>query len=166
MKPFYDPQTFPALSALAERWQEIRAEYDALCSEAEPWPEPIHNGKWSVIGMRFQDEDLERRARAPITAALCDAIPGIHTYGFSVMQPGCSITPHYGYTDKVLRAHLGLYTNDQCALNVMGEQRTWKDGEWIVFDDSLCHAAWNKGDTVRVILLLDILKDGYDHNSF
>jgi len=156
---FLSVTDFPFLRPLKEGWERIRAEYDVLASGAVQWHEPIHNGKWSVIGFRFQDQDLPKnKIKAPFTASLCDAIPGIHTYGFSIMEPGCEIEPHVGYTNAVLRGHLGLYFNADAALQVGEEIRTWKEGEIFVFDDTTLHSAWNRGPSKRVILLFDFYR--------
>lgn len=144
------------LQPLQEHWKEIRAEYDAMASHAVQWPEPIHNGKWNALGLYFQGTPIvENQQRAPLTTALCSKIPGIHTYGFSIMEPGCEIHPHVGYTNAVLRGHLGLYSNPFAALKVGEEICTWQEGALFVFDDTTLHSAWNRGETTRVILLFD-----------
>ncbi|HLB33114.1 MAG: hypothetical protein A3F67_07410 [Verrucomicrobia bacterium RIFCSPHIGHO2_12_FULL_41_10] len=156
---FLNSNAFTFLYPLEDYWKEIRAEYDAMASSSVKWQEPIHNGKWDVIGFRFLDQDLpENKLRAPITSAICDSIPGIHTYGFSIMKPGCEIHPHVGYSNKVLRGHLGLYSNPHSALKVGEDIRGWKEGEVFVFDDTTLHSAWNRGETTRVILLFDFDK--------
>ncbi len=156
---FLSISDFSFLRPLEEHWKGIRAEYDALASGAVQWHEPIHNGKWNVIGFRFQGQDFsENKSKAPLTASLCDAIPRIHTYGFSIMEPGCKIEPHVGYTNKVLRGHLALYSNPVAALQVGEEVRTWKEGEIFVFDDTTLHSAWNRGSSKRVILLFDFYR--------
>jgi aspartyl/asparaginyl beta-hydroxylase (cupin superfamily) len=155
---FFDPVDFPVLAPLARNWEMIRAEYDTVAQRAHIWPEAIHNGGWSVFGLRFQDRDLPESVLTPVTTHLCSSIPNVHTFGFSIMQPGCEIRPHTGYTDRVLRVHLGLYCNDRCGLKVGDETRSWKPGELLVFNDMIEHSAWNRGATRRAILLLDLYK--------
>jgi beta-hydroxylase len=153
---FYDPNIFHWTKQLADNWTHIRSEYDLISKKAVRWPEKdIHNGKWGVIGFLFQERKMLVSEHAPITCQICDNIPGIHTYGFSIMKPGCEIHPHVGYTGKVLRCHLGLHTNSKSAIMVDDEVRSWSDGEVLVFDDTKMHSAWNRGSTDRVILLLD-----------
>ena len=153
---FISATDFSFLQPLEHHWQQIREEYDAIASSSVKWHEPIHNGKWNVIGFRFQGEDiLENQERALITSSLCAQIPGIHTYGFSIMEPGCEIHPHVGYTNEVLRGHLGLYCNPLAGLQVGNDVRSWKEGEVFIFDDTTLHSAWNRGKTQRVILLFD-----------
>ena len=143
---------------LQAHWENIRNEYDLLKNDHVAWHEPIHNGNWFVIGFKYQGQDLPIKSKAPITSKLCESIPNIHTYGFSIMKPGCEITPHIGYTDKVLRVHLGLYTNERASIRVEDETYTWKDGELFSFEDTKLHSAWNHGDRDRVVLLIDFLK--------
>lgn len=155
---FYNPSDYPFLKPIKDHWLYIRKEYELMKYAHIPWREKIHNGGWFVIGLKFQGQDLPEKEKAPVTSALCDAIPGIQTYGFSIMKPGCEITPHEGYTGEVLRAHLGLHTNPNSQIEVSGEKRGWSMGELLVFDDTHTHSAWNRGVNDRVILLLDFLK--------
>jgi hypothetical protein len=38
------------------------------------------------------------------------------------------------------------------------EEAVWKEGEWIVFDDTHEHSARNEGDEERVVLLVDFMR--------
>jgi len=75
---------------------------------------------------------------------------------FSVMQPGVHVWPHSGPTNCRLRAHLGLVTPDGPRIRVANEIRSWKQGEFIVFDDSFEHEVWHDGDQVRLVLIVDM----------
>jgi len=155
---FLDPNSVEPLRLLAANWKPIRDEYDQIKNKAKQWPEPIHNGKWDVVGLRFMGDNLPSQALAPITTKLCSDIQGAWTFGFSIMQPGCLISPHRGYTQDVLRIHLGLYSNKDSAIKVGAEQACWREGELLMFDDTQVHSAWNRGSSERVILLMDIYK--------
>lgn len=159
---FYSDELFPFLEPLKKNWRLIREEYNSLAHHAVPYPQAIHNKKWTAIGLKFQDDALDLRKQAPLTSAICESLKGIHSYGFSILAPGCEIDPHFGITTKVLRAHLGLYVNPDCALCVGPEIRHWKEGELLIFDDSILHYAWNRGSTTRVVLLFDFYRDGND----
>jgi beta-hydroxylase len=152
---FLDPYHITPLLDLAKNWEVVRSEYDRIQDKATQWPEPIHNGQWDVIGLRFMGRDLDRQSDAPTTTELCRGVPGIETFGFSIMRPGCRIKPHRGYTDSVLRIHLGLHVNHDAAIKVGTEQKTWSEGGLLMFDDTQTHSAWNLGTVNRVILLLD-----------
>jgi beta-hydroxylase len=159
---FLDPSSVEPLRLLAANWKPIRDEYDQIKNKAMQWPEPIHNGKWDVIGLRFMGDNLPSQALAPITTKLCNDIPGVWTFGFSIMQPGCLISPHRGYTKDVLRIHLGLHVNSESAIRVGDEEASWNEGELLMFDDTQVHSAWNRGLSERVILLIDIYKSAID----
>jgi aspartyl/asparaginyl beta-hydroxylase (cupin superfamily) len=45
---------------------------------------------------------------------------------------------------------------DQCGLRVGNEVRPWREGELLIFDDSIEHEAWNRSNEIRVVLLFDI----------
>jgi beta-hydroxylase len=159
---FLDANAFEPLRPLTASWQLIRDEYDQIKNQAQQWPEAIHNGKWDVIGLCFLGDNLPTQAIAPITTKLCTDIPGVWTFGFSIMQPGCLISPHRGYTKDVLRIHLGLHVNSESAIRVGDEEASWNEGELLMFDDTQVHSAWNRGLSERVILLIDVYKSAID----
>lgn len=33
--------------------------------------------------------------------------------------------------------------------------RTWKEGDWIIFDDSFEHEVWHNGTSLRMVLIVD-----------
>ncbi|MGH8254866.1 MAG: aspartyl/asparaginyl beta-hydroxylase domain-containing protein [Steroidobacteraceae bacterium] len=43
-----------------------------------------------------------------------------------------------------------------CALRVGNDTRAWREGEVVVFDDTIEHEAWNRSPELRVVLLFDI----------
>lgn len=149
---------FPFLDAVCEGWRDVRAELDAIDQQTFlDWPETdIYTGDWSVFPFyRFGEKVESTCAICPRTAALIEDIPGMVTAGFSRLAPGTHIKPHTGYTDQVLRFHLGLTGGADCGLRVGEETRGWHPGSAFVFDDTLEHEAWNRGGEERVVLLLD-----------
>jgi len=96
----------------------------------------------------------------PETTKIVEKLPGLSTAAFSILNPRSKILPHvgyYGYSEMVLRCHLGLYVPpaDQCWLGVGDKQQSWKAGRCLIFDDTFIHTAVNTSDITRVILLLD-----------
>ena len=157
---FKNVEQFVFLNSLQAHWEEIREEYTRMDNLAQSWHEPIYNQGWNVIGFLFQGKPFPNNKKlAPVTSSVMDNIAGIHTYGFSIMEPGCEIHPHVGYTSEVLRGHLALYSNPDAALKVGDEIRNWNEGEVFVFDDTTLHSAWNRGDVNRVVLLFDFYKE-------
>ncbi len=121
------------------------------------WPETfLYETGWEVFGLYTYGHKLEDNCKlCPETTSLIEKIPGIITAGFSSLAPGTHIHPHVGYTNKVLRCHLGLVVPDQCLLRVSDQTRSWQEGKCLIFDDTFEHEAWNKSDKTRIVLLLD-----------
>jgi aspartyl/asparaginyl beta-hydroxylase (cupin superfamily) len=55
-----------------------------------------------------------------------------------------------------LICHLPLVVPPGCGFRVASEVREWREGELLVFDDSVEHEAWNGGTSDRIILIFDI----------
>lgn len=108
-------------------------------------------------GKRYDDNCV----RCPRTAAILDSLPLVRIPAhapeicFSVLTPGTHILPHRGVTNTRLVTHLPLIVPANCALNVGGELHEWKEGRCVSFDDTFEHEAWNRGDSTRVVLIMD-----------
>jgi beta-hydroxylase len=170
---------FPIIQTLEDNWKAVLEELDNLLYDEasnnknyfEPWPETdIYTGTWDVFGLYYMGQKLEKNCSfCPKTTALIESIPGMTTAGFSALEPETEITPHIGYTDSMLRCHLGLIVPQPvegrdtllptCALQVEKEIYTWFPGRAFVFDDTKLHSAWNYGDRTRFVLLIDFLKN-------
>lgn len=100
-------------------------------------------------------------ARAPVTAAVIDALPIVRIREhapeicFSVLTPGTHILPHHGVTNTRLVTHLPLIVPEDCAIRVGGEEHAWQEGRCITFDDTFAHEAWNRSRSTRAVLILD-----------
>ena len=160
---FLDPGGFPFVAALERRWRVMRDECLALPGDAyEPWVQREMYGEgWSVYGLIAFGARIDRaQAACPRTAAALAEVPHLTTAGFSRLAPGAHIAPHVGWVKTVYRAHLGLVVPEACALRVGGETRAWRDGEALVFDDTVEHEAWNRSPHVRTVLLFDFARPG------
>lgn len=175
---------FPFLKSLEDSWEDVLEELNNLLynesennkSYFQAWHEvEIYEGRWDVYGLYAFGEKLENNCkRCPKTTSLVESIPGMVTAGFSALAPETHIRPHVGYSDSVLRCHLGLITpkpcpeydrratgtltSDTCGIRVGDEFHHWAPGKAFVFDDTLEHEAWNWGDRTRFILLIDFKK--------
>ncbi|OUX72539.1 MAG: hypothetical protein CBC50_05590 [Synechococcus sp. TMED90] len=140
----------------------------------EHWPEQgIYAGTWKVYGLyAFGSKQQQNCENCPITTQVVEAIDGITTAGFSALHPQTHIKPHRGYTNDVLRFHLGLiipasnYKDDKgspteqntCGLKVNDQRIIWQKGKAFAFDDTQMHEAWNMTKATRYIMILDVLK--------
>lgn len=161
---FYSNDLFPFTEILSKNWNAVRGELDALeKSEFMNWPEySLYDGKsWETFGLyAFGTRQPQGCARCPQTEALVKQIPGLMMAGFSRLTPGAHIVPHRGYegyAGHVLRVHMGLDIPNDCGIRVGEVTRTWKEGECLVFDDSIEHEAWNNSGRSRTVLLCDFL---------
>jgi beta-hydroxylase len=165
---FEDPAHYPFAAHLEANWQTIRDEMIALRSTGFiAWPEKSLYGEtgWTTLGLyAFGQKQAANCALCPRTTALVEAVPGMSMAGFSRLAPGAHIKPHVGYDEYsryVLRLHLGLETNADCALRVANETRRWKEGRALIFCDAIEQEAWNQGTTTRTVLLLDFKNPRY-----
>jgi len=159
---FLNPGEHPFVAGLEANWRLVRQELDRLQGDDfKHWPERfLYEGRWDVFVLYAFGEKLENNcALCPETARLVAAIPGMTTAGFSMLVGGAHIKPHVGYTDEVLRCHLGLLVPPGCSLRVGDEERAWEEGKCMVFDDTIEHEAWNRSDETRVVLLIDFKRD-------
>jgi beta-hydroxylase len=116
---------------------------------------------WSVYGLIAFGRRIERAlSSCPRTAALLAQVPGVTTAGFSRLAAGAHIKPHIGWVETVYRLHMGLVVPRDCALRVGDQTRPWREGECLIFDDTVEHEAWNRSSETRVVLLLDFLRPG------
>jgi Aspartyl/asparaginyl beta-hydroxylase and related dioxygenases len=81
---------------------------------------------------------------------------------FSRLAAGARIPPHHGVMNARLICHLPLLIPPGCGFRVGGETRQWKQGELLVFDDTVEHEAWNSGSSDRIILIFDVWRPELD----
>tara|TARA_R110000787_G_scaffold4455_6_gene17043 strand:- start:422 stop:934 length:513 start_codon:yes stop_codon:yes gene_type:complete len=161
---YYNASRFPFVEKLEDNWASVLTEYILLKTGTIPYFEKdLYLGEWDVFPfMFFGDEDKDRCKLCPKTWELIKDIPGLTTASFSILRGATEIHPHTGFTDKVLRCHLGLKVPHGCAIIVGDEPRRWQEGKCLIFDDTVEHSAYNKSTEDRVVLLLDINKDEFE----
>ena len=167
-KPFVERSQFGALDPLRDRWQAIREEALHLFDEGYIRAAEKHNDAsfasffkegWKRFYLKWYGEPLpSAHTLCPNTVALLETIPSVRAAMFALLPPGAKLNPHRDPFAGSLRYHLGLITpnSDACRIFVDGEQYAWRDGEDVVFDETLVHWAENRTDQTRVILFCDI----------
>jgi aspartate beta-hydroxylase len=175
---FYERQQFPWAAALERQTPAIRAELQGLLASGtgfEPYVQAtsrrpvsnprglLNNPDWSAAYLiRSGADEPQNARRCPQTLAALRELPLCRIEGctpsvlFSLLRPGAHIAPHNGSTNVRLICHLPLIVPGNCALRVGNETRSWREGELMIFDDSIEHEAWNGSGELRVILLFDI----------
>jgi beta-hydroxylase len=97
-------------------------------------------------------------AEFPETLAVLEGIPGLWSALFSVLEPGTELPEHHGSNAGVLRYHLGIRCEGDTALSVGGHEVPYRDGVGVLFDDTAPHSAWNRSETPRVTLFVELLR--------
>ncbi len=98
----------------------------------------------------------------PKTYEVISHIKNISTCYFSILKPGTQISAHIGDTDAYYRFHFGLIIPEGlpgCGIQVGCEKRAWKENDFIVFNDIYKHTAWNNTNQLRVVLIIDVLRE-------
>jgi aspartate beta-hydroxylase len=162
--PYHDPARFPAALALERNYAAIRAEVEGLAASAFQKEAENRMGRdgWDIFPFYERGrKNAENCALCPVTTRIIEGSNTVRTMAgllyVSKLSPGMHIEPHSGPTNVRLRCHLGLRVPDgDCGLTVGGETRRWHEGQCLVFDDSLTHAAWNRTAEPRVVLIVDL----------
>ncbi|XP_034103435.1 aspartyl/asparaginyl beta-hydroxylase isoform X11 [Drosophila albomicans] len=170
-QPFWQPgETGYAsqLKQLQQSWRVIRQEALSLLNARgnfQPEAEQLrHTGNWQQFELFAQGKRQHSNCqRAPLTCALLDKLPASSgclrgQVKFSAMQAQTHVWPHCGPTNCRLRAHLTLVAPEPqlTSLRVAEQQRTWREGELFIFDDSFEHEVWHNGTQLRLVLILDL----------
>lgn len=179
-QPFYRREDFSWSSALEAQTGAIRAEAleleAAASSHYEPYlkrsPDKValndsrHLGKrdWGAFYLRDRGTDHKANlAACPATARALDAVPLCEVPGnmphvlFSRLAPGTVVPPHHGLINTRLICHLPLIVPEGCGVLRCGnEARPWRQGELLIFDDSIEHEASNPSPDPRVVLIFDV----------
>ena len=177
---FFERRLFPWFEALEASTDAIEAELDAvLARRADIQPFLDLSGearredylanaqnpddpRWDAYFFYRHGERFDAHHReAPLTSAAIDATPLARIPGhapeicYSMLTAGTHILPHHGDSNVRVVVHLPLKVPADCALHVSGEYHHWQRGRAMAFDDTYRHEAWNRGESLRVILLMD-----------
>ena len=176
-----DPEQFEAARILQENFAVIRDEALNLPEAApvdytqavaaprswkRPWtllrPRPAAKS-WTVYLLYHLGVNVEPVSGAsPRTLAILNTLPRAcldYTWGdfiFSALNPGAHLPPHCSVDNFRVRLHLGVTTPEECGLRVGAETRTWRAGECLAFEDCFEHEAWNRSQSRRIVLIVDL----------
>lgn len=177
--PFYDRKLFPWADAIERKTDIIREELKTALAKdgkefspyiklrpgqpVDQWQDLNHSTRWSHYGLWRNGEPVEAHlAQCPETRKALEAIDMADIGGlcpnamFSALAPHTEIPPHTGETNARLTVHLPLVVPEKCTYRVGFEHRTWKEGELLIFDDTIEHTARNDSDELRVVLIFDV----------
>jgi hypothetical protein len=179
-RQFWERDEFDWAPELEAQTPVIRAELEALLAdgadfrpyieEEEDRPHRDFHGlhgdeSWTALYLWKDGEIVEENARrCPQTMAALEKVPlsriGHRTPAvlFSRLLPDAHIPPHHGMLNSRIICHLPLIVPPGGWLRVGNETREWREGELLIFDDSIEHEAKNPSGETRIVLLFDVWK--------
>eukprot|EP00040_Diaphanoeca_grandis_P000702 m.16234 g.16234 ORF g.16234 m.16234 type:complete len:492 (-) comp10944_c0_seq1:245-1720(-) len=140
----------------------------------------VGQGEWSkfeITGIwQILDDDKCSSKETPVA---CEVFANLKELGLSVVRAGYSaveagawLRPHFGMTNAQLKFHLGLDIpggasgSTQCAFfRVKNETRGWESGKVLFFDDSFEHEVHNKCNRERVVFQVVFVHPGLKDKS-
>ena len=178
-REFHPRERFPWLSTLEAATDDIRAEMLGLLHsdradilpyvqyqehEALAQWRSLNNSKdWSALHLYRQGESFPDHVRQcprtidVLSQCMQPDIPGASPNAmFSLLAPNTTIPPHVGVNNARLVCHLPLTVPGGCWFRVGAEKRLWREGEALVFDDTIEHEAANPSSALRVVLIFDV----------
>ena len=177
-RQFFERDEFDWVAEVEAETAAIKAELEGLLAQDadfQPYIEDIPNRprrefhglhgdqSWTALYLWRDGKRVEVNAsRCPRTMAALEKVPmtriGAKTPSvlFSKLTPRAHIPPHRGMLNCRLICHLPLIVPEGCWLRVGNETRRWREGELMIFDDSIEHEAMNPSSQTRIVLLFDI----------
>lgn len=147
---------------ISKYWHLIRDEGLKLLSKEGFFVDEQENlkdtGDWKQFELYARGVKTKNCHLAPITCKIIGNFKAASTckrgqVKFSVLHPNTHVHAHCGPTNTRVRAHLGLKVPENTFIRVAEETRSWKDGEWLIFDDSFEHEVWHNGTSLRLVLI-------------
>ena len=170
---------FPAGRRFAEAWRTIRDEAMTVAARLaevprfhEIMPEQTaisanDDRDWRMFIIKAYGVEVpENKARCPALAAIVATAPEVLSASISFMAPKKHIPAHRGPFRGVLRFYLGLSMprladgRPGAVLKVADQEYRLQEGEYMLWDDTYPHEAWNESDRFRAVLLLDVWRPG------
>jgi len=168
---FFDPLVWKYTQPLMQAYSGLLDDFEKLSTD--DWS-PINTGynnerikseKWHsftfITKSNYWQDNIDR---CKTVKYLIDTIPIYDNCVFSILDPGCKIPPHQGFSDRHLRVHLGIKTNGAAWIRVGDQVQHWHEGNVIIFDDWAEHEVQNPSDSTRVVFLFDIKRTDYFDN--
>ncbi|WP_051464757.1 lipid A hydroxylase LpxO [Carnimonas nigrificans] len=165
-RPFHPASEFPELEEVTRRWEEIRAEAEALENHIKGSDKKDDAGfnsffrrGWKRFYLKWYDEaHPSAKELCPVTTEIVSRIPSIKAAMFTELPVGSKLMKHRDPYAGSIRYHLGLRTpnDDRCFINVDGMPYSWRDGEAVFFDETYIHWAENKAESDRLIFFCDV----------
>jgi aspartate beta-hydroxylase len=159
------------LMEIQKYWQIIRDEGLKLLSKDGVFANEAENlkdtGDWKQFELFARGVKTKQCNLAPMTCKIIEKFTAAAKckrgqVKFSVLHPGTHVFSHCGPTNCRVRCHLGLKVPEKTFIRVAEETRSWKEGDWLIFDDSFEHEVWHNGTSPRLVLIGEHLRNFSD----
>lgn len=168
---------FPDHVVFTQNWKKIQDECLQLMRdmgavphfhEVMPEQKPLSEfgaKYWRMLVLRAYGIDHPgNQSKCPFTASLFSENKAIQSVAISFLEGKKHIPIHRGPFRGVLRYHLGLVIprhadgSSTNRLAVNGQVHELTEGQGLLWDDTYLHEAWNDSESVRAVLLIDIVR--------
>jgi len=125
----------------------------------------IHK-KWKMIVIKNMGEwDLENSEKYPVLKNIADYLGDkCRSIGISILDPGAEVLPHTDTEEgfeNYLIIHVPLIVPEgDCGFKENGIEGKWVEGECFILDVSLPHSVWNFTEDPRIVVLIEVSKEG------
>lgn len=170
---YHDPARFSVTAALESSFERIREEVlelndELFHSEAE---DIKRKGGWKVFMFYEAGQKREENCiRCPTITRIIEEHSCVRRAGgliyVSRLTPHTEVAAHRGPTNIRVRCHLAIQIPDgDCGLRVGNTAAHWSVGKCLVFDDHFRHEVWNRTDSSRIVLLIDLWHPDLTHEE-
>ena len=166
---------FPDARKFVGAWRDIRDEARRVAEELASVPRfheimreqtaiSANDGRdWRMLILKaYGIDNPPNMAKCPQLASIVASSPDVLSASISFLSPGKHVPAHRGPFRGVLRFYLALSMptaadgRPGAVLRIADSDYRLKDGEFLLWDDTYTHEAWNNSDGVRMVLLLDV----------
>lgn len=178
--PVLDAESyFPEARRFVDAWPQLHKEALRVAEDLgqvprfhELMPEQAeisaNDGRdWRILILKAYGTILpHNHARCPVLAEIVASVPDVLSAALSFLAPGKHVPEHRGPFRGVIRFYMGLSVpiaadgGSAAVLTIDHHEHRIGDGECILWDDTFPHEVLNRGDRVRIALLLDIRRRG------
>lgn len=168
-------QDFPSGVAFVQEWKAIREEALAVSRQLNDVPRfheimpeqasiSANDGRdWRMYILKaYGVEQPRNMADCPKLAALVRKSPRVLSASFSFLGPRKHIPPHRGPIRGIIRFYLVLSMpraddgSPAAVLKVAAVEHRLDEGQFLLWDDTFEHEAWNGSEEIRIVLSLDV----------
>ena len=147
--------------AVARRLHEVPRFHEIMPEQASI---SANDGRdWRMYILKaYGVEQPEHMASCPVLAALVRDRPEVLSASFSFLGPRKHIPPHRGPLRGIIRFYLVLSMpraadgTPAAVLKVADIEHRLDEGQYLLWDDTFEHEAWNGSDALRIVLSLDV----------